>query len=402
MSLFQIIVILYTIPKYNADVSPKLNSAIIIVAMKSKIKYMRMAVRLAEQGRGRTSPNPMVGAVIVRDGVIVGEGWHRRAGTPHAERHALESAGEKAKGADIYVNLEPCSHQGRTPPCAPALVRAGIARVFIGMRDPNPLVAGRGIKILEDAGLHVESGILEKECLRLNEAFVKHITTGLPFVILKGAMTLDGKTATKTGESKWITCGESRALVHKLRGEVDAVIVGSGTMLCDDPSLTSRIESKIKDPYRVVLDSKLKTEIDSNFCKLAADGKSIIVTTRELSDEKAVALADAGCRVIRVRAGGNGSCDLEDTLRKLGGMDVASVMVEGGGELHFSLLEAGLADKVMVFIAPKLLGGRGSKTLVEGDGFPAISSSATLKDIRISNIGTDLLVEAYLNDSGSV
>lgn len=356
---------------------------------------MKRALELAGLGRGRTSPNPMVGAVIVRDGEVVAEGWHKKAGTPHAERHALEAAGEKAKGADIYVNLEPCSHHGRTPPCAPALVEAGVARVFIGMRDPNPLVAGRGISILLDAGIQVESGILEQDCLRLNEVFIKHITTGMPFVILKGAMTLDGKIATAGGDSKWITCEESRAFVHRLRGEVDAVLVGSGTMAGDDPSLTSRIGNRIKTPFRLVLDSRLATAPESNFCKLASDGKTIIVTTESAGCKKASALCDAGCRIVEVSEAAGGGCDLSETLRSLAGMGITSVMVEGGGEVHFSFLKEKLADKILFFIAPKILGGRNSRTIVGGGGFPSIAESAKLKDVSVTRTGADILVEAY-------
>jgi len=364
-------------------------------------KFMRRALELASRGRGRTSPNPMVGAVIVRSGEIVAEGWHHAAGRPHAEIEALEAAGVDVTGATMFVNLEPCSHQGRTPPCAPAVAASGISRVVIGMKDPNPLVSGRGIGVLEAAGVEVVSGILEKECAKLNEAFIKHITTGLPFVILKTAMTLDGKTASRTGDSKWISSDASREMVHRLRGEADAVMVGSGTMLHDDASLTSRIPQKIKDPLRVVLDSRLRVTAESSFCRLAGDGNSVIITTDGAPSDREKKLAGCGCRIIRVDQDAKGRPDPAGAMRELGKMGVTSVMVEGGGELNFSLLEAGLVDKVLVFIAPALLGGRDAKTFMDGEGFEEISGAIPLKEVSVSMIDRDILVEAYIDRAPS-
>jgi diaminohydroxyphosphoribosylaminopyrimidine deaminase / 5-amino-6-(5-phosphoribosylamino)uracil reductase len=361
-------------------------------------KCMKRALELAALGRGRTSPNPMVGSVIVKGDAIIGEGWHHGAGLAHAEIEALKAAGEAARGATLYVNLEPCSHQGRTPPCAPAVVRAGIATVVAGMTDPNPMVAGRGIALLRESGVEVITNVLENECRNLNRAFVKVMTKGLPRVILKSAMTLDGKTASYTGDSKWISSEESRLRVHKLRGEVDAVIVGTATMLKDDPSLTSRVpeSEKIKDPYRVVMDERLLTPPESNFVKLAGDGKTVIMTTETASAERESELARRGCRVIRVPADSAGQADAEAALRKLVELGANYVMVEGGGTLNFSFLQRGLIDSVMIFIAPKLLGGRNAITFLEGEGFDSISKSIPIKISNVSISGGDVIVEAEI------
>ena len=242
-------------------------------------RFMKQALGLARKGAGRVSPNPLVGALIVRYGAVVGEGYHRLFGGPHAEVHALVQAGDLARGADIYVTLEPCSHTGKTPPCADALIRAGIARVFVGMADPNPLVSGRGIKKLETAGIAVESGILEKECRRMNESYLKYITTGMPFVVLKAAATLDGRIATRTGDSKWITCPESRSFAHRLRFEADAVMVGSGTLLADDPELTVRLGRKAsKQPLRVIVDGRLRIPLASRVLQHDFASGTMIVT----------------------------------------------------------------------------------------------------------------------------
>jgi len=365
--------------------------------MEENEKYMRRALELAALARGRTSPNPMVGAVLVKDGAVVAEGRHRAAGQPHAEIEAFRAAGENARGCTLYVNLEPCSHFGRTPPCAPAVVDAGVSRVVVGMKDPNPLVAGRGISMLREAGLDVAVGVLEKECRRLNEVFVKHITSGQPFVLLKGAMTLDGKIASPSGDSKWISSAKSRELVHRLRGEVDAVMVGVDTLIADDASLTCRIPDKIKDPFRIVMDGRLRTPEHSGFCRLAKDGKSVIVTTTAAPEERAARLETLGCRLVRTAPDPRGRPLLLPAMFALAEMGIVHIMVEGGGELNFSLLKAGLVDKVMVFIAPRFLGGRDSRTLVEGDGFASIADGAVLKDISVSRIEEDILVTAYIS-----
>lgn len=362
-------------------------------------KFMHRALELAALGRGRTSPNPMVGAVIVQDGEIIAEGWHMKAGENHAEVEALADAGDDAEGATIFINLEPCSHHGRTPPCAPQLVKAGIARVVVGMTDPNPVVSGRGISLLEEAGVEVITGVLEDECLKLNEAFVKHITTGLPFVLLKGAVTLDGKIAPIGRNSKWITCEESRERVHRYRGEMDAVLVGASTLIEDNATLTCRLQDKIKDPYRVVLDSALRIPEDTNFFKLAGDGKGIAITTDKAPGDRVRKMESAGVKVITVDKDANGRPALEPSLRALSEFGIKSVMVEGGGEVNFSFLNSGLVDKVSVFIAPKIFGGRGSVSFVGGEGFENVEGCVNLKDISIERIGSDLLVEGYIKKS---
>jgi len=388
---------LFLLPRYNDIVTKNAEHE----------RYMSRALELAARGLGRTSPNPMVGCVIVKDGRIVGEGYHHRAGLAHAEIEALKEAGESARGSTLYVNLEPCSHFGRTPPCAPEIVKAGVECVAAGMTDPNPRVAGRGFELLRSNNIAVVENVMEEECRRLNRAFVKVMETGLPYVTLKAAMTLDGKTASRAGESKWISSEESRGMVHRMRGEVDAVIVGAATLLKDDPSLTSRVPEaeKIKDPLRVVMDEALKTPHDSNFVKLAGDGKTVIITGGRAPEKKESWLAGAGCRVIRVESDAAGRPDPEAALRRLVELGVLSVMIEGGGTLNYSFLSRGLIDCLVIFIAPRLLGGREAITFLEGDGFGAVSEGVSLRNVNVSFCGGDVMVEAEIDraaDSRSV
>ncbi|WP_223910260.1 bifunctional diaminohydroxyphosphoribosylaminopyrimidine deaminase/5-amino-6-(5-phosphoribosylamino)uracil reductase RibD [Geobacter sp. AOG1] len=352
---------------------------------------MRRALALARKGVGKTSPNPAVGCVVVRDGVIVGEGWHRKAGTPHAEVHALAQAGDAARGADVYVTLEPCAHHGKTPPCADALVEAKVGRVFVGMVDPNPLVAGRGLELLRRAGIVTESGLLEEECHRLNEPFIKHVTTGRPFVILKSALTLDGKIATATGDSRWITNDRSRRYVHKLRSEMDAVMVGAGTVLADDPQLTSRLPGG-KDPMRVVVDSTLRIPLHARLLHLHSSAPTVIATTSG-DEAKIVRLEAAGAEVLRC-AGFNGHVDLTDLLRQLGERGVQSVLLEGGRELAGSALHRGLIDKFLFFYAPKIVGGDGLDPFA-GPGAERIDRTLRLARIATRRFGDDILLEGY-------
>jgi diaminohydroxyphosphoribosylaminopyrimidine deaminase/5-amino-6-(5-phosphoribosylamino)uracil reductase len=338
----------------------------------------------------------MVGAVITLDGKAVAEGWHRKAGEPHAEINAIRAAGGKAPGATMYVNLEPCSHHGRTPPCAPAVAAAGIARVVVGMTDPNPKVSGTGIEILKAAGVETVSGVLEEECLKLNEAFVKIMRTGLPFVTLKAAATLDGKTASRSGDSKWISGEASREMVHRMRGEADAVMVGAGTLRADDPALTCRLaeSEKIKDPLRVALDPDLILSIDSKLARQAVDGKTVVFTLESAPEDKAEALRSAGCRVIELPPDGAGRLDLRKAMFELAGMGVLSVLLEGGGTVNASMIEAGLVDRVAVFVAPKLLGGADSKTFFDGAGFSRVADGVKLSDISAKLVGDDILIQA--------
>jgi len=353
-------------------------------------EFMRRAVFLARKGVGKTSPNPAVGAVVVREGAVVGEGWHRRAGTPHAEVHALRMAGELARGGDLYVTLEPCSHHGRTPPCADAVIAAGIARVFVGMIDPNPLVSGQGVERLRQSGITVEAGLMEQECRRLNEPFIKHVTTGRPLVVLKSALTLDGKTATPCGDSRWVTGEPSRRMVHRLRSAMDGVMVGVGTLLADDPELTVRL-AKGRNPLRIVVDSELRTPVTARL--LAAGGGGVLLATVSTDREKIAALTAAGAEVVAC-AQRDGRVDLTDMLKRLGTRGIQSILLEGGETLAGEMLRQGLIDKFLFFVAPKLVGGEG-KGIFAGVGAGLMKDAVPLRIGRISRVGEDILLEAY-------
>jgi diaminohydroxyphosphoribosylaminopyrimidine deaminase/5-amino-6-(5-phosphoribosylamino)uracil reductase len=354
-------------------------------------RMMRRALSLARQGEGRTSPNPPVGCVIVRDGRIVGEGWHRKAGTPHAEVHALVQAGEQARGADVYVTLEPCAHQGKTPPCALALIEARVRRVFAGTIDPNPKVCGRGMALLQEAGIDVQTGILERECRQLIEPFIRHTLTGKPFVTLKCAMTLDGKIATQTGDSVWITNEKSRRYVHKLRAKTDAVMVGRGTVVADDPRLTCRVAGG-RDPLRVVVDSALTISPAARLLHLDSSAATLIATL-STEDDRIAALQRPGVEVLNC-VEREGRIDLEALLRTLGRRGVQSLLVEGGGVLAGELLRLQLVDKVMLFYAPKLVGGDAPGPFA-GRGAERMDEALVLKETMVRRFGTDLLVTAY-------
>ncbi len=351
---------------------------------------MGEALRLAKNALGRTSPNPLVGAVVVREGRVVGAGWHRKAGTPHAEVHALAMAGELARGATVYVTLEPCSHHGRTGPCAEALVRAGVSRVVIGMQDPNPLVAGRGIDILRQAGIAVECGVLEPEVRALNEVFLKWIQQREPFVVLKTAMTLDGKITTSTGDSQWITNEASRQRSHELRDIYDAILVGIGTVLADDPSLTARLPHGLgKNPLRVILDSQARTPLQS---KVVTDGQAptIIAVTAAAPADRVRALEAAGAEVLQVNEGPR--VDVKKLLQLLGEREISSIFVEGGAGVNGSFLQAGLVDRVYAFIAPKLVGGEKARTPVGGAGIPALADAVVLENTAVELLDGDILI----------
>ena len=355
--------------------------------------FMREALLLAKNARGRTSPNPLVGALLVREGRVVGAGWHRKAGTPHAEVHALAMAGDLARGATAYVTLEPCSHHGRTGPCAEALVKAGVRRVVTAMLDPNPLVVGRGKALLEAAGVEVTVGVLAEEARLLNEAYLKWVTEKLPFVTLKTAMTLDGKIATAAGKSQWITGEAARRRVHEMRDVTDAIVVGIGTVLSDDPSLTTRLaDGTGKNPLRVIIDSRARTPLGA---KVARDGvaKTLVAVTCDAPEERCAALQAAGVEV--VCAGAGERVDLLSLMRLLAARDITSVFVEGGGTLNFSLFAAGLVDKVHAFIAPKIVGGADALTSVEGAGFAELADAVELKNLTMERLGDDLLLTGY-------
>lgn len=361
-------------------------------------QYMRRALTIARFGLGRTSPNPMVGAVVVKDGSIVGEGWHRKAGTPHAEVYALAQAGAAAAGATVYVTLEPCAHQGRTPPCSLALIEAGVARVVVACGDPNPLVAGKGIAALREKGIEVVEGVQKEAALRLNEVFFKWMTTGIPFITLKTAMTLDGKIATRSGASKWITGARAREMVHRMRDCNDAIAVGIGTVLMDDPSLTTRLASGGKNPIRIIVDSMARTPLEAKVIRDRAAETIVAVTTRA-PVERTDALRAAGARVMF--AGDGKQVDLPLLFRKLGEEKITSVLVEGGSALNGALLCARLPDKAHVFIAPKLVGGKEAPTLAGGEGVDDLNDALPLDRVTSRMVGGDILISGYIRKGGA-
>jgi diaminohydroxyphosphoribosylaminopyrimidine deaminase/5-amino-6-(5-phosphoribosylamino)uracil reductase len=359
-------------------------------------QFMREALALAAQARGRTSPNPMVGSVVVKDGRVIGRGYHVKAGAPHGEVMALDDAGADAKGATIYVTLEPCCHYGRTPPCTKTIIGAGIRRVVAAMRDPNPLVSGKGLDELRQAGIDVTLPVLETEAGTLNEVFIKYITTKRPFVLLKVAASLDGKIATVTGESRWITNERSRLLVHQLRDQVDAVMVGINTVLRDDPLLTTRLPGGGgRDPMRIILDSRLRIPCEARVLTASPTACTLIATTPEAPREKRLQLEAAGAKVLIVEGNGPG-VPLGLLMDQLGAMPVTSILLEGGGELHSSALRAGIVDKVLYFVAPKLIGGRSAPPAIGGEGFARLEEAVTLERMQIKQLEDDLLIEGYV------
>ncbi len=359
--------------------------------------YMRAALALAHKGAGRVSPNPMVGALVVRGRRVVGAGYHRAFGAAHAEVNALRRAGSAARGADLYVTLEPCSHYGKTPPCVDQVIASGIKRVFIGQVDPNPLVRGRGIRRLRAAGLEVMVGILREECSALNEAFSKHVTTGLPLVTLKAALTLDGKIATRTGDSHWITCAQSRRIVHRMRAEADAVMVGIGTVLTDDPQLNVRLgRQNTRDPLRIVVDSRLRID---PACKLLqaglAVGTLIVTGTRAAASAKADKLRSLGAEVLGCMMSGS-RIDLKKLMSVLGSRGISHIMLEGGATLIGAALRARIVDRAMLFYAPKILGGSDALGMAIGRGPVKISGCLQLDGMTVRSVGCDFLVEGRI------
>ncbi|MFU2018715.1 bifunctional diaminohydroxyphosphoribosylaminopyrimidine deaminase/5-amino-6-(5-phosphoribosylamino)uracil reductase RibD [Peribacillus butanolivorans] len=356
--------------------------------------YMKLALDLAASAKGKTNPNPVVGAVIVKDGVIAGTGIHRKAGEPHAEVHAFKMAGDYAKNATLYVTLEPCSHYGKTPPCANLVKESGVRRVVVATQDPNPEVAGRGISILRDAGIEVEVGVLEKEAQRLNERFIHNMITNRPFVISKYAMTLDGKLATHTGHSKWITGEESRHSVHLLRDEVDAILIGIGTVLADNPSLTTRLpEGGGKNPIRIILDSELRVPLDANVVQIS-DAKTVIVTQENASVDKIADLSEKGIEFIIVPKTDAG-LDLRILMEELYKKGITDVLLEGGSEVNASFLRAGLIDKYLIYVAPKLLGGRNSLTPFSGINVDTMDEAMDVSISSVDMSGEDICIIAY-------
>ena len=361
-------------------------------------KYMLHAITLAKNGEGRTNPNPLVGAVIVKNNEIIGEGFHQKYGGLHAEREALkncEENGNSAEGATLYVTLEPCCHFGKQPPCTQAIVEAGIRRVVVGSRDPNPLVHGKGNSFLREQGIEVTEDFLKDECDALNPIFFHYISTRTPYVALKYAMTADGKTASKTGKSKWITGEKSRLFVHQLRNRYSCILAGIGTVLSDNPLLTSRIPGG-RNPVRIICDSKLRIPLDCNIVKTAKEIPTIIACCQE--NEKKSALEKSGCEVLCLP--GKTGVDLKKLTKTLGERSLDSVLIEGGSEIHYSALEAGIVQHIYAFTAPKIFGGK-AKTPVEGEGIELPENCFQLELERIEKIGDDILAEYNVPQNAS-
>jgi diaminohydroxyphosphoribosylaminopyrimidine deaminase / 5-amino-6-(5-phosphoribosylamino)uracil reductase len=364
---------------------------------KTDVQYMRLALRLAAKGAGWVSPNPMVGAVVVKDGQIVGQGFHRRVGAPHAEVEALRQAGEAAKGADLYVTLEPCNHQGRTPPCTQAILTAGVRQVIIASIDPNPMVTGGGAEYLKSRGLMVETGVLEVEARRLNEAWFHFMKTGRPWVIAKAACSLDGKIATAGGESQWLTGEAARAFGHRLRHRVDAILVGIETVLSDDPQLTTRLpRGRGKDPIRIVLDSKLRIPLTAKLLHLDSPAPTWVACAAAAHHEKIRALKELGAEVL-VFEPESGRVPLKPLLQLLGDQQVQSLLVEGGAEVLGSFFDQKLIQTFRFFYAPKLLGGDLARGVLGGHGVFHLQDAHQARNLRWRRLGPDLLLSGYLS-----
>lgn len=355
---------------------------------------MERALELAKKGIGKVNPNPLVGAVIVKDNEIIGEGYHECYGEAHAERNAVTNAIKSVEGSTIYVTLEPCAHYGKTPPCVDLIIEKKFKKVVIGMLDPNELVAGKSVEKLKKHGIEVVVGVKEEECKVMNEIFIKYITTKIPFVILKSGTSLDGKIATYSGESKWITSKESREDSQNLRNRLHSIMVGINTVIEDDPELTCRINNE-KNLIRIIVDTNLRIPIDSKVIK-NKDKNTIIATTLKADENKKQTLRELGIKVIEVREKDN-RVNLKELVKMLGQEGIDSILIEGGGTLNFSALEENIVDKVIFYIAPKILGGQNSKNSIAGIGFSRLDYAVKLKDINYRTIGEDLVVEGYID-----
>jgi len=359
-------------------------------------QFMRVALDLARRGEGFVAPNPMVGAVVVKNDAVIGRGYHEALGKPHAEANALNQAGDETQGATLYVNLEPCNHQGRTPPCTEAILQAGIRRVVIGMEDPNPRVTGGGIPYLQQNGIEVTTGVCEAAARKLNEFFVKHVSTGRPFVIVKCASTLDGRIASRTGDAKWISGEASRQFVHRLRHAVDAILVGIGTVRADDPGLTTRISGfSGRDPQRIILDTHLSISPDARLLDRKSDADTLLAVGPSASRQACRKLERPGLEILRLPLR-DGNVDLQVLMQQLGERNISSVLIEGGGAVIGSALRAGIVDKLMVFFAPKLLGGDDGVPICRGRGADRIADGIMLEDVQVRRFGADVMVEAYI------
>jgi diaminohydroxyphosphoribosylaminopyrimidine deaminase/5-amino-6-(5-phosphoribosylamino)uracil reductase len=361
--------------------------------------HLARAVELAERGYGRVSPNPVVGAVLVRNGQVLGEGWHDELGGPHAEVNAIAAAGDDTDGATLYVSLEPCCHHGRTPPCTDAILAAGISRVVVASDDPTEKASGRGLGILRDEGVEVDvaDGELAARARLLNQAFRKHARTGRPWVLFKSAMTLDGKVATRTGDSKWISGEPSRTLAHRWRATVDAVAVGIGTALADDPQLTARVDGVVRQPRRVVFDSEARLPLDSKLVQAAPDPPLTVVVSRAAPRAATDSLETAGAEII-VATGENEQARVRSALAQLGAGGITAILLEGGPHLAGAFLDAGEIDEVRLFLAPMLLGGRTARDPLEGEGAEQIAEALKALTLDCEKVGEDLLVSARLRE----
>lgn len=355
-------------------------------------RFMRMALRLAEKGRGKVEPNPMVGAVIVRGGRVVGRGYHRRLGQAHAEVNAIRDAGRRAKGATLYVTLEPCTKYGKTPPCTDAIIAAGLARVIAASPDPTQ---GSAARILRRAGIGFKFGPCREEADELNAAFFKLKLLGLPYVTVKWAMSLDGRIATRTGDSRWISCEESRRRVHRLRSQVDAILVGIGTVLKDDPQLTARIPGG-RNPRRIILDSRARIPLCSRIVRSASDVETIVAVTNRAPKKRVSALRRAGCEVVTL-PGKGGGVDLKKLMRVLGERCLTHVLIEGGAQVITSALAADIVDRVWVFIAPKIVGGEAARSPVSGRGVGEIADALCLRDLCVARVERDVWISGKIH-----
>ncbi|MBM4276017.1 MAG: bifunctional diaminohydroxyphosphoribosylaminopyrimidine deaminase/5-amino-6-(5-phosphoribosylamino)uracil reductase RibD [Deltaproteobacteria bacterium] len=372
---------------------------------KTDVQYMRLALRLAARGAGWTSPNPMVGAAVVKNDRVVGKGYHRGYGLPHAEVEALRRAGDAARGADLYVTLEPCNHHGKTPPCTQAILEAGVRRVVVAVRDPNPRVNGGGAEFLASQGVQVEVGLLEAEARRVNEAWFKWMATGLPWVMAKAACSLDGRMATATGESQWLTGEAARAFGHRLRHLSDAILVGVNTVIADDPQLTTRLptkdrrpktEDRFKDPIRIILDSRLRLPLTARLLNLDSPAPTWVACTEAAPAEKRRALEKKGAEVL-VLPEESGRVALQPLLALLGQRQVQSLLVEGGAEVLGSFFDQKLVDQFFFFYAPKFLGGRRALSVLGGEGAARLQDASQARDLSVRRLGPDLLLSGYLS-----
>jgi len=365
------------------------------ILQSTDIRFMNLALREARKGLGRTSPNPTVGAVIVGNGQVIAKGYHRKAGLPHAEVEALNKLGGNARGSTIYITLEPCNHQGRTPPCTGAILKSGIRRVVVGMKDPNPDVAGGGCEFLNKKGIEVKTGVLETECRLMNEAFLKYVLKKRPFVTAKSAITLDGWTGTATGHSKWISSEKSRQFVHRLRDQVDAVMVGVGTVLADDPQLTTRIKhGRGRDPLRIVVDTHLRTPTEAKVVNHGSSSNTLIVVGEGVSEASLKKFHEKGV-VLLVCPTRDDRIDLSALMDILAEKSVTSILLEGGATLIGAMLREKLVDKYVIFEAPKILGGDDGIPMVAGEGPDRMDGSLGLKHVKVKRFGEDILIVGY-------